>query len=185
MAFSFSHCQSLILQGILEGLRLRADKIAAIEKVPNVEFPVSGVSLDLVPWHGALGVSLRLCTEFEAEIRYCNVEWAYFDLVSNANCPCLQIAADFVRKAYTSEDSNSIAPEMAHLIFLAGAEALLDPRVAQLLVELGINAPTYRDRFPSRLFEYMVFDFDRTVTANYCEIVLANRVTAKWWPRLI
>jgi hypothetical protein len=62
IAFNFSHCQSLILQGILEGLRLRADKIAAIEKVPNVEFPVSGVSLDLVPWHGALEVSLRLCT---------------------------------------------------------------------------------------------------------------------------
>ena len=62
MAFNFSHCQSLILHGILEGLRLRADKIAAIEKVPNVEFPVSGVSLDLVPWHGALEVSLRLCT---------------------------------------------------------------------------------------------------------------------------
>jgi hypothetical protein len=74
---------------------------------------------------------------------------------------------------------------MAHLIFLAGAEALLDPRVAQLLVELGINAPTYRDSFPSPLFEYMVFDFDKTVSANYCEIVLANRVTAKWRPRLI
>jgi hypothetical protein len=184
MAFNFSQCQSLILQGILEGLRLHADKIAAIEKVPNVEFPVSGVSLDLVPWHGALGVSLRLCTEHEPELRYCNVEWAYFDLVSNANCPRLQLAADFVQKAYASENSNSTAREMAHLIFLAGAEALLDPQVAQLLVELGINAPTYRDSFLSPLFEYMVFDFDGTVRENYCELVLANRVTAKWWSRL-
>jgi hypothetical protein len=184
MAFNFSQCRSLILQGILEGLALRADKIAAIEKVPNVEFPVNGVSLDLVPWHGALGVSLRLCTEFELEIRYCNVEWAYFDLVSNANCPVLQRAADFVHQAYTSENSNSMAREMAHLIFLAGAAALLDPSVAHLLVELGINAPTCRDDFLSPLFEYMVFDFDQTVRVNYCELVCANRVTAKWLPHL-
>jgi hypothetical protein len=188
MAFNFSQCQSLILQGILEGLRLRADKIAEIaadEKIPNVEFPIDGVSLDLVPWHGGLGVSLRLRSEHEPDIRYCNVEWTYFDLVSHDNCPALQRAADFVQKAYTSENSNSSAREMAHLIFLAGAEALLDPRVAQHLLEFGINALTYRDSFLSREFEYMVFDFDGTVPGNYCELVLANRVTAKWWPRLI
>src|SRR5262245_47623907 len=184
MAFNFSQCRSLILEGILEGLQASADVIAAIGKVPNLEFPVNGVSLDLVPWHGALGISLRLCTEVEEHVRYCNVEWAYFDLTSNANCPALARAADFVQKAYTSENSNSVAIEMAHLIFLAGAEALLDPQVAQLLVELGINAPTYRDSFPSHVFEYMVLDFDGTVRANYCELILANRVTAKWWPRL-
>jgi hypothetical protein len=161
---------------------LSADEIAAIEKVPNLEFPVNGVSLDLVPWHRALGVSLRLHTECEPEVRYCNVEWTYFDMVPH--CPSLLQAADFVYEAYTSESSNSLAREMAHLIFLVGAEALLDPRVAQLLVELGIDAPTYRDDFLSPLFEYMVFDFDRTVSVNYCELVLANRVTAKWWPKL-
>ena len=51
-------------------------------------------------------------------------------------------------------------------------------------MELGINAPTYVDSFASRVFEYMVFDFDGTVKANYCELVMANRVTAKWQPRL-
>src|SRR5690349_968844 len=166
MAFNYAKCRSLILQGILGGLPFGADKIAAIEKVPNVEFPVNGVSLDLVPWHRALGVSLRLCSERDPEIRYCNVEWTYFDLVSHKQCPALERAADFAHEAYTSENSNSLAREMAHLIFLAGAEALLDPRVAQLLVELGINAPTYREEFLSPLFEYMVFDFDGTVRAN-------------------
>jgi hypothetical protein len=184
MAFNYANCRSLILQGILEGLRFRADKIATIEKVPNVEFPINGVSLDLVPWHSALGVSLRLYSEWEPDIRYCNVEWTYFDLVSHDTCHALKLAADFVHAAYTSENSNLLAREMAHLIFLAGAEALLDPRVAHLLAELGINAPTYREEFPSRLFEYLVFDFDGTVRTNYCELVLANRVAAKRWPKL-
>jgi hypothetical protein len=30
----------------------------------------------------------------------------------------------------------------------------------------------------------MVFDFDETVRANYCELVLANRVAARWRPKL-
>src|SRR5262249_35251313 len=92
MAFSFSECRSLILEGILEGLRLRANEIAAIEKAPNVKYPVNGVSLDLVPWHGAIGLSLRLCGECDADIRYCNVEWAYFGLISGDNCPGLRRA---------------------------------------------------------------------------------------------
>jgi hypothetical protein len=186
MAFDYSQCHSLILDGILEGLRLRADEVAEIAaevKSPQVEFPIDGVSLDLVPWHAALGVSFRLHTERDPDIRYCNVEWSYFNVVSNQSCSGLQRAADFIHAAYTSENSSSLAREMAHLIFFAGAEAILDPRVAQTLVKLGINAPTYENHFLSRLFEYIVLDFDGTVHANYCELVLANRVRTKWWPQ--
>ncbi len=187
MAFNFSQCRSRILEGVLAGLRLRADRIAEIAaevRVPGVEYPIDGVSLDLVPWHAALGVSFRRHAERDPDVRYCNVEWTYFDVVSHQTCAELKAVADFVHEAYTSEDANALAVEMAHLIFLAGAEAILDPRVAQTLVELGINAPTYRDRLLSPWFEYLVLDFDGNVRANYCELVLANRVTAKWWPRL-
>jgi hypothetical protein len=181
MAFNFPRCRSLILQGILKGIRLRADEIASIAK----EDEVTGISLDLVPWHRALGLSLRQCTDHVPEVRYCNVEWAYFDLVSNRTCPELQLAADFIHEAYTSENSNHAAIEMAHLIFLAGAEALLDAKVATACTELGIDAPICGDDFMPRPFEYMVFDFDGTVPGNYCDLVLANRVTARWWPKMI
>src|SRR5262249_17140599 len=107
-----------------------------------------------------------------------------FDVVSDRNCPELALAVEFVHAAYVSENSNHIAREMAHMIFLAGAEALLDPSVAEALKELGIDAPVCRDDFMPRYFEYMVFDFDGTYPGNYCELVMANRVTARWMPRL-
>jgi hypothetical protein len=181
MAFVFSQCRDLILHGILAGIWLRTDAIARIA----LEKQASGVSLDLVPWHSALGLSIRQRTEHGADIRYCNVDWEYCDLVSNQTCPELQRAADFIHEAYTSEDSNDVAKEMAHMIFLAGAEALLDAQVAMAFSKLGINAPVCGDNFMPRGIEYMVFDFDGTVRANYCELVLANRVTARWWSKLL
>jgi hypothetical protein len=70
------------------------------------------------------------------------------------------------------------------MIFLAGAEALLDPQVATAFSELGISAPVCGDAFMPRPFEYMVFDFDGTVPGNYCDLVLANRVASRWRPKL-
>jgi len=124
---------------------------------------------------------LRQVTEFEHERRYNSADWEYFDFVSNSSFAGLQPAADFIRQAYVSEGEDSPARhEMAHLVFLAGAEALLDRRVAACLCEIGVNAPAYGDEFLQRPFEYMVFDPDETVRVNYCELVLANRVTSKW-----
>ena len=180
MAFNFSRCQGLILEGILAGIRACAGTIACAAK----EEQVTGISLDLVPWHRALGLSIRQCTEHGDDVRYCNVEWAYFDVISNRPCPELELAAAFIHEAYTSENSNHLAIEMAHMIFLAGAEALLDARVAMTLSEVGIDAPICGDNFMPRPFEYMVFDFDGTFPGNYCDLVLANRVAARWWPKL-
>lgn len=180
MAFNYSRCRSVILQGILAGIRLTSDKIERIAK----EEQVNGISLDLVPWHRALGLSLRQSSDLEPEERYCNVEWAYFGLVTDRTCPEMQVAVDFIHEAYVSENSNELAVEMAHLLFLAGAEALLDAKVAMALTELGIDAPICGDSFMPRLFEYMVFDFDGHFPANYCDLVLANRVTARWWSKM-
>jgi hypothetical protein len=181
MAFSIRRCRDIILRGILAGIELRAEKIAAIAR----EAQVTGISLDLVPWHSALGISIRRDSEQgRKDVHHCSVEWAYFDVASNETCAELQRAADFIHEAYDSEDSNELAREMAHMIFLAGAEALLDSRVALALSQLGIDAPACGDDFMPRPFEYMVFDFDGTVPGNYCDLVLANRVAARWLPRL-
>ena len=179
MAFGFSRCRDLILQGILAGIQQRADEIARIAR----ESRVTGISLDLVPWHRGLGISIRQGTE-HWEFRYWPADWANFDVVSNETCAELQRAVEFIHEAYVSENSNHLAREMAHMIFLAGAEALLDSRVAMALAELGIDAPVCGDDFMPRPFEYIVLDCDGTVSGNYCELVLANRVTARGWPKL-
>jgi hypothetical protein len=184
MAFDFFPCRSVLLDGIVDALAFRASSIGAIKRVPNVEFPISGMALDMAPWHGGLGLSLRMVSEFEDERRYNSADWEYFDLVSNSTFPGLQPAADFIQQAYISEGEESPARHaMAHLLFLTGAEALLDARVARRLCEIGVNAPVYGNEFLRRPFEYMVFDPDGTVRVNYCELVLANRVTARWWPQ--
>lgn len=186
MAFDFSHGRSVLLQGILDALDDRADVIASIERIPHVDYPVSGIALDMAPWHAGIGLALRLASEFEHNRRYNSAELAHFDLVSNTTFPGLQPAADFIDRALSSEgEEHSAWRQMAHLIFLAGAEALLDARVALRLRELGVEAPVYGDEFMERGFEYMVFDPDRVVRANYCELVLANRVTARWWPKRV
>src|SRR5205814_454799 len=107
MAFDFSQCRSILLQGILDALDARASVIAAIKRIPNVEFPISGIALDMAPWHGGVGLSLRQVTEFEDERRHCSADWEYFDLVSNDSFPGLQPAADFIQKAYVSEGEDS------------------------------------------------------------------------------
>src|SRR5262249_34507909 len=173
--------RSILVQGILDALHARAGVIASIKRIPNVDFPISGISLDMAPWHGGIGRALRQVTEFEHERRYNSADWEYFDLVSSTSFPGLQLAAEFINKAYVSEGEDSPARhEMAHLVFLPGAEALLDARIAERLCEMGVNAPVYGDGFLRRGFEYMVFDPDETVRVNYCELVLANRVTSKW-----
>ena len=185
MAFDFSQCRSVLLQGILDALDARASVIASIKRIPNVMFPISGISLDMAPWQGAVGLSLRQASEFELERRYDIAGWEYFDLVSNTTFPDLQPAAGLIHDAYISEGEDSPARhEMAHLVFLAGAEALLDERVPNRLSVIGVKAPVFGAEFLRGCFEYMVFDPDETVRVNYCELVLANRVTARWWPKL-
>lgn len=105
--------------------------------------------------------------------------WENFDLASNLTFTGLQASAELVKQAYDSV-GQEYAVEMAHLIFLAGAEALLDVRVPECLGKLSVRAPVFTDGFMKGCFEYMVFDEDGTVHANYCELVLANRVATRW-----
>src|SRR5262245_48980127 len=76
MAFNYRRCRDIILEGILAGIKLCAEEIAVIAR----EARVTGISLDLVPWHSALGISIRQVTENAEHVRHCNVEWGNFDV---------------------------------------------------------------------------------------------------------
>jgi hypothetical protein len=107
--------------------------------------------------------------------RYRSVEWRHHDFTRDCESATLRDAARYVQEIYLGSSYNR---EIAHLIFLAAGEALLDPAVAVYLQGIGIDAPVWTDEFASG-FEYIVVDEDQTVKANYCEIVLVNRVTAR------
>jgi hypothetical protein len=179
MPIDFAECRQVLFYGIMEGLRSREAAIRAIEPTGRGDMPVNGISLDITPWHGGAGLSLRLFSDpHSGEQRYNSADWTHFDFVSQQNCPALHTAGDFIRTAYNSGGKKGCL-SMAHLAFLAGADALLDKRVAKYLRSLDIQAPVIGERFPNHVFEYIVLDPDGTVNANYCEIVVANRWTAR------
>ena len=178
MTFNFDEARAVLLKGVLEALKDREAAIRAIERTAGGELPVTSVSLDLSPWHeGGVGISLRVSSDPPDDYsRYSSVEWDHFDFASANNCPALATVAEYVRRLYQAAEDG---PDCAHLIFLAGAEALLDHGVARFFRSLGVDAPTVGDRFVGHWFDYVVTDPDGSVVNNYCDIVLANRVTRR------
>jgi hypothetical protein len=184
MVFDFSACRSKILDAVMDQLREQSNYIVGIEEGVN---RISGLSLDIAPWNGHLSLSLRLADDFplgQRENRYSPVEWRHFDFTRDCDSVVLRNAGQYVQGIYLTSEQNLAkgirAVHVAHLIFLAAAEALISPAVAMHLQGLGVNAEAWENDFAPGAFEYIVVDPDQTIKANYCELVLANRVTARW-----
>ena len=83
--------------------------------------------------------------------------------------------------------------EIAHLIFLAGAEALIDATVRDRFYEI-LDSIQDSSTFSGQLslegklsandgwFEYVLSDPDEQCRANYCDIVLASEIKARTLP---
>ena len=183
MVFDFSTCRSLLLQGLLDAILAHTQAIASIKRIPNIEHPISAISFDILPWFPRVGFSLRTVSDAD-KWRFEPAAWEHTDIASNITFAGLEPATTYLEQAYSSADSptGEAAAEIAHMMFLAGAEALLDPKVAMCLQSVDVNAPLVTDGFlrNNQCFEYFVFDGDKTIHANYCEIVIANRVAARW-----
>ena len=177
----YEACREALLTAIIDALQERADYIASIERTANGDVPVTGIALELFPWHSILELSLRLSSDFPlGKSRYDSADWPHFEFTKSCQSPSIETAISLVTEVYDQgEQPNNDLCEMAHLTFMAGAEALLHPNVAHLLNEFGIDAPVLIDQFVSSPFQYIVTDGDETVEANYCDIVLAARVTQR------
>jgi hypothetical protein len=174
----YETCREAILAAIIDSLNERADYIASIQRTARGSVPVSGIALELFPWHGGLGLSLRLDSDFPlGQSRYDSADRPHFDFTNDCVSPSIQVAISLVTEIYSrGNEPGKDLRDMAHLAFMAGAEALLDPNVSRLLNEFEIEAPELTDEFVTSPFQYIVTDADQTVKANYCDIVLANRV---------
>jgi hypothetical protein len=174
-------CREAILTAIVDSLQERSDYIASIDRTQRGEIPVSGIALELFPWYGGLGLSLRLTSDFPmGNSRYDSADWTHFDFTNGCKSPSIEAAISTVTRIYNrGKSAGNDLRDMAHLTFFAGSEALLHPKVFDSLNELGINAPLITDRFVTSAFQYIVTDADETVKSNYCDIVLANRVAQR------
>lgn len=174
-------CKSAISFAIVDALNDRVDYIAEIERTGRGELPISGIALELFPWHSSLGLSLRSINDFPTgESQYDSADWEHFDFTNECDLPSIDNAIRLVSELYEMGRGDKFdLAEMAHLTFIVGAEALMQPDVCDTLNNLGIRAPRLSDRFVSSPFQYIVMDGDETVKSNYCDIVLANRVTQR------
>lgn len=177
----FTACREAIRIAIFDALKECEQYIASIERTARGDSCVSGIALELFPWHGSLGLSLRLTSDFPlGGFRYDSADWIHYNFTNDCKSPSIDAAIALVTQIYHSgKESGDTLCEMAHLTFMAGAEALLAPQVSGLLNQFGIGAPLITDTFISSPFQYIVMDVDQTVKSNYCDIVLANRITRR------
>ncbi|TWT92606.1 hypothetical protein [Neorhodopirellula pilleata] len=128
-------CRDGIFAAIIDVLHERSEYITSIERTARGELPITGIALELSPWHGGLGLSLRLSTDFPlGDFRYDSADWPHFDFTHGCASPSIDQAISIVTEIYNQgkEPGNDLR-EMAHLTFMAGAEAILNPSVARLL----------------------------------------------------
>lgn len=181
LAKQFGACKAAILAAITDALRERAEYVASFERTARGDIPVTGIALELTPWHGGLGLSLRLSSDYPlGNVQYDSADWPHFDFTTGCTSPSIAAAILLVKQVYEEgKKPDNDRRDFAHLTFLAGAEALLDPAVASILKDFDIDAPVLEDRFVSSPFQYIVADPDATLKSNYCDIVLANRVAKR------
>lgn len=174
----YEKCRIMFLEGVIDALTLSESYFTSMTPTAQGKSPVNAVALDIYPWHGSVCLAVRVHS-VPNEDRYAIADWPDFDFANQETSPKLKDAADFAADCYRNKPEEMDLIEAAHFIFLSGAEALLDPSVADTLQSLGINAPKVGDGIGGSSFEYLVIDADETCRANYCEIIRANRTTAR------
>jgi hypothetical protein len=188
MNFNFERCRSLLLDATLAEMTAHKsifEQLAGYESGSSeCRVQTSAISLCIEPWHGTFDLGLRDDDEkWDNAIRYSVGDWKLYPVggIEHARSVRETIAIQtYIEQTYGSVGDAHKARETAHLIFLAAAEALLDVAVTTQLRKYQIDAPYVDDDFYfSRCFEYVVTDPDSSIAANYCEIVLANRITQR------
>lgn len=184
----YTQCRDLFQAGILDCLDLCTPKLHEVVGEAKGIFPINAMTLDILPWFGQAGIAFRIQSD-PVTLRV--GEWAHYDDFVDL-CVChsgpLNDAAQYVRDAWESPPADLNRLQMAHLIFLAGAEALLADAVRcrfyAILDAIQTESEfTGRFSFDNQLsaydgwFEYVVSDPDGNSRVNYCDVLRANEVT--------
>lgn len=170
--------RNLFRAGVIDALENATAHFASMQRTAQGKLPINAIALDIYPWHGSASLAVRT-RSVPDEDRYAIADWPEYDFANQETSTQLKEAADFAAECYRNKPESMELIDAAHLIFLAAAEALLDASITAKLQDLGIDAPNLADGVSGSHFEYLVLDSDETCRANYCEIVRANRSTAR------
>lgn len=191
----YEECRDRLVLAVLAGLKhseqVMRQRFAAENQMPmyaeSPAYDVTGIGL-YVDNDNTFILSLRNNDEkWDSQISMFPASWenAVVGGLGAVDLPeineCLSFIATWCETwCARYEDSRSVSPMCSHLLYLAAAEALLDPRVCQELHRLRIDAiPSTDSEFSNTLFSYVVRERDERFSMNYCDLVLAMRYTAR------
>jgi hypothetical protein len=180
--FNYSTVVATLCDQLVLALQSAAPWFEALPVTPRGYRAYSGMSLDLHIQHGYVEVSLRTSGE-RANERYIG-DWSHSGFLSSLNGPCDnemgQIAATIMKKySEVGEDDLRGQADRRHLLFLAGAEALLQREISEILNGYRIEAPYFGSELGGYPFSYFVLDPDEGLSANYCDLVRSKLITAR------
>ncbi|MGC4087786.1 MAG: hypothetical protein QM756_07795 [Polyangiaceae bacterium] len=159
---------------LLDVLGRNEAKMRALPRNGRGEVDVAGMSLDIFPWHSSAQLSFRSTDEsLDPATRYDVAAWELFNFISSSDGSSTMF--DDTVKELGQTYGGAVDQQrswLAHLCFLAAAEALLGQPVLAMLEQYGLDVD-------SRAFELIVEDSDRGIRCNYCELVRANRLTQR------
>lgn len=187
-ADDFSDWQHILSEALVDSIERALTFMQSIECCEDGSSPINGIAYEIAPWFGSINISLRDESDevFRRHERSDSPGWKYtgiLDEIGESNKT--NAARRLIRKLYEGAESSNAA-RVAHLIFLAAARSLLDPRISDLLVSAGVNALVMPDYFEIRAsreraeiphFDFIVEDPDGTVPGNYCDLVLLDLAT--------
>ena len=185
---SYARCCELFRAGILDVLEHCIPQLRAIVGDGQGMFAINGVALGVLPWFGQAVLAFRV----QADSKIGGYGgWQHFD---DFEFLCLEhggplgAAALFAREVLENPPEGLDGQQLAHLIFLASAEALMSEAFRSrfyAILDSIQGESTFSGQFSfdnsysadDGWFQYFVFDADGTCRANYCDIVRANLVT--------
>ena len=152
---------------------------------------INGISFDIIPSDSYAAISFRKQSDYltmdpfseDRTLMYSPGDWEFYSIFEYSTCKSEKFrkVSQFIFGLYmeiyeSSGEYDGVQQDINHLLYMAIAEAGVQPSVAQKLNEYGLGVPVITERFEHG-FEYMVTDMDSPVYFNFCDLVVANRMT--------
>ena len=132
----------MLSAALVDVIRRATPYIHSIEPDEDGDCPVNGIAYELAPWHGYIDVSLRDMSDEVPGYRDQSDSpgWKYSGVLDEiGESEATSLARELIRETYdTAEESDGA--RIAHLLFIAAAQSLLDPQIVELLSSAGIDA---------------------------------------------
>ncbi|AWH84707.1 hypothetical protein HYN59_06045 [Flavobacterium album] len=176
----------MLEEALVDLFELHRDELVALDTV-------DGISFDIIPsaYQTYAAISFRQQSDYlsmdpyneDRALMYSPGDWEYYSLLEYRTCRSEKFreAAKYIFRIFEEiyeevGEYDGIQQDINHLLYSSIAEGAMQRSVAAKLQECGVDAPIIEYRFQYG-FDYMVMDVDSPTLFNYCDLVVADRMT--------